>query len=563
MKNIIFIYFCLVTSIIYSQNELNKEILYQRSFTELESDFWDTYPDFRAEVYADIYFKKAKNKNDSLLIAKGFDFKARLYEPEINIAYADSIIAYTKNLKHQDFPAVGYSLKAYWNYQTGHYKIALDNYIIAYDLAKNHNNVTQIIENGEGITALKNRWGQHDEALNLYKSQLNLIQQQKHYKKEFKEHYFNTLYNLNVSYKRNQDYDSSAYYIRKGIEESLNLHDTSFYYDFVYSSGINHFYLEKYKAAIDSLNKSEPFLDSSELAISYYYKGLISKKTGKVEKATSYFLQMDSIYSSSGDIFPEITNAYNFLIDYYKDREALEKQIVFMDKLILADSLINSNNYYMNIKVLQDYDIPQLKNEKIALSNQIKNKNDSIYYLILISIITLAITVYVAIRQYLRKRKIHKRLQELIYKKQKDASILASKEDLNIDNKNELKGISENIIVDILNKLKKFENNLGFLNKDLKLNDLADEFSTNSLYLSKIVNAKKQKNFSNYLKDLRIEYAIELLKKNIHIRKYTIAAIAQEVGFKSAESFSKSFYKKTSIYPSVFIQKLEESGRNL
>ncbi|WP_159025502.1 AraC family transcriptional regulator [Aquimarina sp. Aq78] len=41
-------------------------------------------------------------------------------------------------------------------------------------------------------------------------------------------------------------------------------------------------------------------------------------------------------------------------------------------------------------------------------------------------------------------------------------------------------------------------------------------------------------------------------------RKYTVQAIAQEIGFNNSEAFSKAFYKKTGIYPSYFIKKLEK-----
>jgi len=73
-----------------------------------------------------------------------------------------------------------------------------------------------------------------------------------------------------------------------------------------------------------------------------------------------------------------------------------------------------------------------------------------------------------------------------------------------------------------------------------------------------IINHHKEKNFSNYLNDLRIEYVIKELKTNIVLRKYTIEALANEIGFNSSESFSKAFYRKTGIYPSYYIKRLIE-----
>ncbi len=88
---------------------------------------------------------------------------------------------------------------------------------------------------------------------------------------------------------------------------------------------------------------------------------------------------------------------------------------------------------------------------------------------------------------------------------------------------------------------------------------MAKSFGTNSTYLSKVINLKKDKNFSQYINDLRIDYTIHLLKENPRIRKYTIKAIASECGFKSAESFSKGFYKKYGIYPSYYLKQLDEN----
>jgi len=40
---------------------------------------------------------------------------------------------------------------------------------------------------------------------------------------------------------------------------------------------------------------------------------------------------------------------------------------------------------------------------------------------------------------------------------------------------------------------------------------------------------------------------------------YTIKALASESGFNTTEAFSKSFYKKTGIYPSYFIKELKKN----
>jgi YesN/AraC family two-component response regulator len=116
--------------------------------------------------------------------------------------------------------------------------------------------------------------------------------------------------------------------------------------------------------------------------------------------------------------------------------------------------------------------------------------------------------------------------------------------------------IPKNVIETVLRKLHNFENSIKFSKKHYTLNSLAKELNTNSAYLSKIINVYKNVNFANYLNNLRIDFAVDELASNKSLRSYTIKAIAEEVGFKNAQSFSSAFYKKTGIYPSYFIKHL-------
>ncbi|MBS7233514.1 helix-turn-helix transcriptional regulator [Flavobacterium psychroterrae] len=110
----------------------------------------------------------------------------------------------------------------------------------------------------------------------------------------------------------------------------------------------------------------------------------------------------------------------------------------------------------------------------------------------------------------------------------------------------------------MVEKLIKFEKECGYLELNLKLIDLADRFDTNSTYLSKTINQYKGKNFSQYLNDLRIQYAVTKLKKEKKLRKYTVKALAEEFGFNNSESFAKAFHSNTGLHPSYFIKKLNE-----
>ena len=122
--------------------------------------------------------------------------------------------------------------------------------------------------------------------------------------------------------------------------------------------------------------------------------------------------------------------------------------------------------------------------------------------------------------------------------------------------------ISNDIVTDILKRLKRFEDNEDFLKDNVTLIALAKKMHTNSSYLSRVVNSHKLKSFSQYLNDLRVQYAVSKIKSDHVFRRYTVEAIASECGYNTAASFSRSFYKKTGIYPSFMIAEVNKQGEN-
>ncbi|MEO8534694.1 MAG: helix-turn-helix domain-containing protein [Flavobacterium sp.] len=118
--------------------------------------------------------------------------------------------------------------------------------------------------------------------------------------------------------------------------------------------------------------------------------------------------------------------------------------------------------------------------------------------------------------------------------------------------------IKDETRTEILEKLIKLEEKKLFLKQDFTLHNVAKRLKTNTAYLSKIVNSELDKNFSSYVNELRINYIIIELKNNSKLRSYSINAIAEEIGYKSPESFTKYFKVATGISPSIYIKKINQ-----
>lgn len=90
-----------------------------------------------------------------------------------------------------------------------------------------------------------------------------------------------------------------------------------------------------------------------------------------------------------------------------------------------------------------------------------------------------------------------------------------------------------------------------FLNKSLKLSDLAKELSYNERQLSRSINKHSNGNFNKFINSFRIEHSKELLIGG-RFDHYTIEAIADECGFSNKVSFYNAFKSETGMSPTQF-----------
>ena len=98
-------------------------------FTKVSND------SIKAEIVARTYLKRGQNEGDTIKMARGYDRLARIFHPEKNIQFADSVIELTKNLNHKTYPAMGYILKGYEYNYIGDLVLATKNQLKAYNLA--------------------------------------------------------------------------------------------------------------------------------------------------------------------------------------------------------------------------------------------------------------------------------------------------------------------------------------------------------------------------------------------------------------------------------------------
>lgn len=99
-----------------------------------------------------------------------------------------------------------------------------------------------------------------------------------------------------------------------------------------------------------------------------------------------------------------------------------------------------------------------------------------------------------------------------------------------------------------------FEEQKPYLNKDLKMQDIAQALCTNRSYISQLFHHDLNTSFYTFVNRYRIEYAISMMKNS---QQFSIEHYADISGFKSRSVFFSQFKEITGTTPHFYIRKIE------
>ena len=536
----------------------------QDEYQLLADQFYKSVEDslfVEANSYANQYLSIAKDEKDTTRIADGFYFLSRVQKGETSLRYSDSIIQIVQNSPTAYYPTYAYLNKATIHYNEGKFKKSFDYFLKVNEEAIKYDNTFLLYNSKKNIGILKGILGENESALVTLKECYAFYVENRKYITN--EEYLEILFALSESYNFNKVLDSASTINTIGYKESLIAKNEKFRSYFILNEGINHFSKKNYPIAKDSLQKAITLLKSvnetTNLGQAYFYLGKTLSQLEQPDKAIEKHKNADEIFQKSLKIIPESRENYEILIQYYKEIGDKDEQLVYIEKLLGVDSILDDNYKYLIKNVVQNYDTPRLLAEKQEIIDALETDKKSSFITTRILYILSFILAVFLIWNYLKRKKYKKRFLELYNtnssSKKPNENKVASTELASLD-------IPEVTIKEILNGLEKFEENLGFLKPKIVTNDLAKKMNTNSKYLSKVVNHYKKKSFSMYINELRIDYCVERLKTDRKFANYTVKAIAREIGFNSVDAFSKSFFKIKGIQPSYFIRELEKIQQN-
>ena len=527
--------------------------------------------DERALPVVRLFISKAKKENNYEKLVKGYE-DAFYYSNDatLKLKYADSCI--NASLKTNDYDVISRSYLGkgtiyYFNLKR--YEPALDQYVKAYEYSKKGNDDYQEYKVIYHMGVVKSYLGYYNEALKHFEDCIQYFEPKTkgdlHPNTIFNNSkgYLNSLHQATICYRNLGNYKKADSLVNAGLNftsKSKEFPLEQAY--FTKCKGIFEYHQKNYDDAIHSLTSSLPVLkknnDFSWTSVADFYIGKSYLGLGKQEQAVQQFEKVDSIFQKHKFIVPELRENYELLIKYWKEKKNDKQELHYTKNLLKADSILAKDFPYLSAKIHKDYDTQILEDAKGKLEKQNYWSLGAILLLIL-AVIGL---IFIAWKLYQKEKLIRKKYSELEERLQTHQPTPAVSYE-NIPQQSKAV-ISKDVFTDLSEKLKEFEDSKSFKEKGITLPQLAENFKTNTTYLSQYINDVKGMNFNKYLSTLRINYITERMYNDPKVLGYSVQGLADECGISSRQNFSDLFLEINGIRPIDFIRQrkkeLQEGG---
>lgn len=564
MKKLCF-YICFFTFFSFLYSTEKKDSLSHYNYLQLENRIQELYGKNETKKFQNLceyYLKKSKKEKNIEKTAEGYIFIHFSKNFNQSLKYLDSLENISNKLKNNvNYPARVYLLKGNLYFKHDDAKNALSNYILGIKYAKQKENHRQIALAEIQIAYLNNYIGKHNEEIQilhkyLYNSNLlNSVEKEQIH------------LNLADAYIEINKIDSAKILIEEGLSKNFTNKNSKFYNAYLSLSAYCDLKTKNYQSSIDKSNTCLSFFtkgsETRDIVYSYLYIGEAYIGLKNNIKAIDNFKKIDLIVEKENYTFPELRGVYSFLIDYYKEKRDIEKYLYYINQYLKVDKILDREFKYISKELPNQYDAPQLIEQKQILLKELKIRKRYTFYIVFILTSILILFAFLFYKSRKREKEYKEKARELLENiNRNNDNKIEFTNDINIlepisyiDPKE--KTIPDQTIKMILLELDKFEKQHLFLAKGITLSSLAKDCNTNSTYLSEVINSYKQINFATFLNHLRTEYAIKQLINDKKFRSYKISAIAEILGYNNEQAFSIAFKKKTGTTVSTFIKEIE------
>ena len=426
----------------------------------------------------------------------------------------------------------------HFNAQYGSIKVAMGNYVNGIALLKRELKTSHHLKLGVGEKKVMNK--------KLFADKYNIIGEayQKYYIQSKKtvlldsaNHYFNVAATMMLQDNFQPEYTKALLSMREAKSAALAGN---------YEKSLSLYRKRKKYPIIQDNIRTEQLFDLGMADCFYNLK--------QIDSSLFYCKKYIEGYKITKVSNENLLMAYNIMTQCYNEKNDTKNAYSYAKKsLELIQSIEGIKSKSLNF--LHNYDLNKIKEESnkvIASKNYFKI---SLFGILILFAVVVCSFYYYYKNQKEKHYRFLKIIQNLKESKTEEISILRIDE----AEPQPKQALDEELIDKIALGLKKLEQKETFLDPNFKLAFVAKKLNTNTAYLSQYFNQVMQKTFSEYTQELRIHYVLQKLKNAPYFRKYTLQAIAEEVGYKDANTLVRVFKKQTGLSPNYYIEKLENT----
>lgn len=510
----------------------------------------DNIPGSEKSVYMLCFLTKAKNEKNWEELSNAYKNYVHHAHDRLKLVYADSMVMAAKKTNDDAVIANAYLSKGIAYYGKKRLKEAMDIYLIADQYVKKTNDQYLIYKTKYHIGQIKYYLGFYPEAIVIFKDCIT------YFKGADVRGYLNSLHALGVCYNMVGNHGLCSAVNETGIAEGLQKGITKMQPYFIHSEGINQIMMHNYEIGIKKIESSLPGIrknnDFANETVGYFYIGKGYWRLDEREKALVYFRKVDKSYTDRDYTRPDIREAYEYMISYYKEKGMITTHLHYVERLLEVDKKLHITYAYLQGKIRKEYDTQELLQvqENLKSSLNIRKYNDQIA--LAVSTVLFIGMIYWIVKYFRNKKEARRKYEELLKKIEESEKDKATKGD------DPDFSMSKDAEKAVLQNLEKFERSRKFLEPYLNLTKLATHFNTNTRYLSQIISKHRFMKFSEYINSLKINNIAQRIRNEKVLQNYTHDALAEEAGFSSTRRFVKAFLNCTGITLKYFIEELRK-----
>ncbi len=516
------------------------------------------------------YIKKSKREGNNEALFYGYRYASISSTYPVSLKYADSALVTAQKSKVKKVLLDAYLNRGNINMSEEFYQKALDDILVANKLSQQSGNDYIFNKTIYYIAQNKIYLGQYEDAKHELLLCLKYFKDNLKTKPSLGRNYqvyyiYSLMCLLDINTKLGQLGENEAL-LREAFDYLKANKLPQYIPYFITSEGITAYHLKDYKTAIAKFSEAlRLYNDQWEHNTEIFYLGLSYWQIGKRSLAIKYLDEIDKHYDKTKKLDPQFRPAYEILIKYYNSKGDTEKQLEYINKLMLLDRSYEKNYKYLYQRIVKEYDTEKLVAEKKRIENTLQNQRS--LFMMIFGLLLLGF-LFFGYRIYREKQNYKKRFEEILAQQdtvysteEKSGENITEhfyKEKFDYDYYNKIPGLNPIFVENILKQLEIFEHENKFLNPQLSQKSLSEDLGTNSTYFSKIINTYKGKNFTLYINDLRLDYIIDQIKHDVKYINMDVKELAFIAGFSSTENFSDNFRRKFNLKPSVFIKMMKE-----